>query len=261
MSLSLSCAWLPFRMVDPTRSSLRKQSKLPLSLKVKYTLRARLERGEWPVGTRIPTLEELMQEYGVSRATVRAALDELEHEGLIERTRGKGTFVIGDVAQDHWLMLPTNWDALIEHLTRLDSVMVELGSGAGALPIEITGQSLPDEYWWTNRINYADGVAYSLNTVYVLQPLAQTLQPELSQEPVLLVLNRLAREQIHTVRQTLTVRVADADLARHLSMDIGMPVVRVIRLIMNRANQLVYAAQVFYPAKYLSIQTELTPGF
>ncbi|MDV2114760.1 hypothetical protein [Alcaligenes faecalis] len=51
-------------MVDPTRSSLRKQSKLPLSLKVKYTLRARLERGEWPVGTRIPTLEELMQEYG-----------------------------------------------------------------------------------------------------------------------------------------------------------------------------------------------------
>lgn len=158
-------------------------------------------------------------------------------------------------------MLPTNWDALIEHLTRLDSVMVELGSGAGALPIEITGQSLPDEYWWTNRINYADGVAYSLNTVYVLQALAQTLQPELSQEPVLLVLNRLAREQIHTVRQTLTVRVADADLARHLSMDIGMPVVRVIRLIMNRANQLVYAAQVFYPAKYLSIQTELTPGF
>ncbi|MFA5608849.1 MAG: GntR family transcriptional regulator, partial [Alcaligenes sp.] len=75
-------------MVDPTRSSLRKQSKLPLSLKVKYTLRARLERGEWPVGTRIPTLEELMQEYGVSRATVRAALDELENEGLIERTRG-----------------------------------------------------------------------------------------------------------------------------------------------------------------------------
>ena len=113
----------------------------------------------------------------------------------------------------------------------------------------------------SRRINYADGVAYSLNTVYVLQALAQTLQPELSQEPVLLVLNRLAREQIHTVRQTLTVRVADADLARHLSMDIGMPVVRVIRLIMNRANQLVYAAQVFYPAKYLSIQTELTPGF
>ena len=64
-----------------------------------------------------------------------------------------------------------------------------------------------------------------------------------------------------TLTQTLTVRVADADLARHLSMDIGMPVVRVIRLIMNRANQLVYAAQVFYPAKYLSIQTELTPGF
>ena len=261
MALSFLCAFSPPGMVDPTRSSLRKQSKLPLSLKVKYTLRARLERGEWPVGTRIPTLEELMQEYGVSRATVRAALDELESEGLIERTRGKGTFVIGDVAQDHWLMLPTNWDALIEHLTRLDSVMRELGNGIGALPLEITGQALPDDYWWTSRVNYTEGVAYSLNTVYVIKALADSLQPELSQKPVLLVLNRMAREQIHTIRQTLTVRVADADLARHLNMDIGMPVVRVIRLIFNQQNQLVYAAQVFYPAKYLSIQTELTPGF
>ena len=246
-------------MVDPTRSSLRKQSRLPLSLKVKYTLRARLERGEWSVGTRIPTLEELMEEYGVSRATVRAALDELENEGLIERTRGKGTFVIGDVAQDHWLMLPTDWDSLIEHLNRLHTVMVELGSGKGALPLEITGESLPGSYWWTTRVNHTDGLAYSLNTVYVLDELAQTLQPDLSREPVLLVLNRLARDQIHTIRQTLTVRVADADLARHLNMDIGMPVVRVIRVIRNQQGQVVYAAHVFYPAKYLRIENELSP--
>ncbi|HRL20902.1 MAG TPA: GntR family transcriptional regulator [Alcaligenes sp.] len=247
-------------MVDATRSSLRKQSRLPLSLKVKYTLRARLERGEWPVGTRIPTLEQLMQAYGVSRATMRAALDELEREGLIERTRGKGTFVIGDVAQEHWLALPTCWDELLAYLGRLNTVTVELGSGKGGVPTDIAGAAVPDTYWWTMRVNHADGLAYSMSTVYVLDAVAWRLQPDLCQGPVLLALDRLARDQIHAASQTLTVRVADADLARHLNMDIGMPVVRLLRTVRNQQGQIVYAAQVYYPAQYLSITTELSPS-
>lgn len=56
-------------------------------------LRAEILRGGFVDG-RLPPEAELMMAEGVSRATVRAALAELRHEGLIERTQGVGTHVV-----------------------------------------------------------------------------------------------------------------------------------------------------------------------
>lgn len=50
--------------------------------------------GEWPEGFRIPTEMELCDHYGVSRVTIRRALDGLVKQGYITRTRGRGSFVL-----------------------------------------------------------------------------------------------------------------------------------------------------------------------
>src|SRR4051812_7844550 len=55
--------------------------------------RRHISTGHWKVGEQIPTIEELANDYGVARATVRQALDLLADEKLIERFRAKGTFV------------------------------------------------------------------------------------------------------------------------------------------------------------------------
>lgn len=44
-------------------------------------------------GDRLPSENELMNSFGVSRQTVRRALEELEKKGLVERRRGSGTYV------------------------------------------------------------------------------------------------------------------------------------------------------------------------
>ncbi len=57
------------------------------------SLRDRLQSGEWSSGDRLPTEASLTQEYAVSRSTVRAALQLLEHQGLTKTRHGVGTFV------------------------------------------------------------------------------------------------------------------------------------------------------------------------
>src|SRR5690606_24396747 len=117
------------------------------------------------VGDQLPTLQDFMQEYGVSRVTMRVALGELEKEGLIERTRGRGTVVIRDVAQVRWLTLPTEWQALVSHLERLHVRVIELASGARVPAISADEGSAADSYWWTRRVNWTQNAPYSLVSI------------------------------------------------------------------------------------------------
>ena len=77
---------------DVVGSRLNRQSPLPLY----YQLREFLIGGfgtTWKEGDMLPSEGELCQRFEVSRTVVRQALDELEHEGLVCKLRGKGTFV------------------------------------------------------------------------------------------------------------------------------------------------------------------------
>ncbi len=53
----------------------------------------KIQRGEYQAGDRLPSEMDLAQQFGVSRITSKKALEKLANEGLIERSRGKGSFV------------------------------------------------------------------------------------------------------------------------------------------------------------------------
>ena len=54
---------------------------------------ASIHRGDWHPGDLFPTEQQLQDKYNLSRTTVRQAMRELEDEGLVTRSRGRGTFV------------------------------------------------------------------------------------------------------------------------------------------------------------------------
>src|SRR5215470_4771444 len=66
--------------------------RIPLYYQLENLLRERIMSGVFGAGSRLPTENELIRQYGVSRITVRQALSALAEEGLIERRQGKGTF-------------------------------------------------------------------------------------------------------------------------------------------------------------------------
>lgn len=66
---------------------------VPLHHQIRLDLENRIHKGVLPVGGRIASEHELCREYGVSRITVRQALNALEQQGLLRRVVGRGTFV------------------------------------------------------------------------------------------------------------------------------------------------------------------------
>lgn len=84
-------------MVPPSPSSPHPPSvpqRAALSDQVISALRSQITSGEWPVGRRIPTEPELVEQLGVARNTVREAVRALAHNGLLDIRQGSGTYVV-----------------------------------------------------------------------------------------------------------------------------------------------------------------------
>jgi DNA-binding GntR family transcriptional regulator len=65
---------------------------IPRYYQVYMVLQQRIREGEWSRDTLMPTEEEFTQKFGVSRVTIRKALNMLQAEKLIIREQGRGTF-------------------------------------------------------------------------------------------------------------------------------------------------------------------------
>ncbi|HLO04485.1 MAG TPA: GntR family transcriptional regulator [Symbiobacteriaceae bacterium] len=72
---------------------LNPRSPLPLYRQFKLLVEQKIASGEWAPEQPLPPEMQLIELYGISRITVRQAMDELVQEGRIYRRRGKGTFV------------------------------------------------------------------------------------------------------------------------------------------------------------------------
>ena len=70
-----------------------KTGLIPRYYQLKEILERRLQSGEFQPGDQFPTDENLCSEYGLSRGTVRRAVDMLVEEGRLCREQGRGTFV------------------------------------------------------------------------------------------------------------------------------------------------------------------------
>src|SRR5690606_17759050 len=74
--------------------ALHRSSPVPLYFQVARRLEQLIESGELPVGGRLENEVELAERLGVSRSTVRRAIQDLVERGVLVRTRGIGTQIV-----------------------------------------------------------------------------------------------------------------------------------------------------------------------
>ncbi|KQL44116.1 GntR family transcriptional regulator [Brevibacillus choshinensis] len=73
--------------------NLQKTVRSSLVKQVVEQLAQRIEAGDWKVGERIPPEPDLVEQLGVSRNTLREAVQALIHTGMLEARQGDGTYV------------------------------------------------------------------------------------------------------------------------------------------------------------------------
>jgi GntR family transcriptional regulator len=73
--------------------TLKKGSAIPLYYQLKLWLVDQIDRGKLVPGDQVPTEQELCEQFGLSRGTVRRALGELVSEQRLYLVRGRGTYV------------------------------------------------------------------------------------------------------------------------------------------------------------------------
>ncbi|OGO18353.1 MAG: GntR family transcriptional regulator [Chloroflexi bacterium RBG_16_48_8] len=99
------------------RTYIDRSSPIPYYVQIIQAIREQIENGNWQPGYQLPGEPELCQRFDVSRTVVRQALGELTYEGLVTRSRGRGTFVAE----------PKIGESLVQKLTGFYHDMVDRG--------------------------------------------------------------------------------------------------------------------------------------
>ncbi len=150
----------------------RADGSLPLWEKVLEDLRKRIATGEF--ADRFPGDLELVAHYQVSRHTIREAVRHLQADGLLERRRGRGSYVTESVIDQPLGTLYSLFRSIEEQGIVQDSVvrhLEERTDDEAALMLGRPGEPL----FYLERLRLADGKPIALDCSWLPLPLAAPL--------------------------------------------------------------------------------------
>ncbi|MDR3524268.1 MAG: GntR family transcriptional regulator [Acetobacteraceae bacterium] len=222
-------------------------------------LRERISSGALAVGDRLPGEPTLAAEFGVSRMTLRRALDRLVQENMLERRAGVGTFV-HDRDMPHRLRADlSDVFANLREMGRQSSVRL-LNFAYVNPPDTITAAlNLPSgsRTQRSERVRMMDGVAFSHLTTHVPEAIGATYsEAELASTPLLGLLER-SGVVADRATQTMTATLAGPDVAEALEVEIGAPLLSLTRVVHDRDGQGVEHLHALYRPDRFTFQMEL----
>ncbi|MFL9876382.1 GntR family transcriptional regulator [Paraburkholderia megapolitana] len=195
-------------------------------------LRERIVTGRYAAGAVLPREEDLCEHFGVSRITARRALADLEAQGFVQRRQGIGTFVREDLPVARAAATLSFVDAL--HKSATDTKVEVLGVHIENVPASIAAQLqlAPDEpAVHALRLRKTGNVTLMVSDAWVPARFSkQVTASRLKKEALYEILMNQGVE-FGRVIQEVTAVAADPTFAHWLGTDVGMPLLRVTRIV------------------------------
>jgi GntR family transcriptional regulator len=207
---------------------LSETTRVPLWVQLAERLRGAVATGTLKAGEVMPSELELGRIFGVSRATSRRALGELEHEGLIVRRRGKGSIILRKrVDQPASKMRGFAEDMRRRGLTP-SYLALETGKAAAGIAVaEALEVRASTRIFFSRRVLFADkepiGLAESWLPLRVLRNTRPPTLEELSESSLYNWLATKCGIELRRAREYIEATVATDEKAKLLSVPRNFP--------------------------------------
>ncbi len=232
---------------------------VPLYQQLADRLRRQIADGDYRIGDRLPSEGALGEEFGVSRITVRAALDQLSAAGMLQRLRGKGTFVSAPPVE-HKLIRLTDFveDMMAAGLNptsrvfRLDEepATPELAIAPGTPVVRL------------DRLRLGDNAPIAVDTTFLPLRYGRLLERGyLEHETIYRQLETRYGIPVLSGGFLTEAGVASADLAAQLRIDQGSPLLIIRRTSYSTNREVIYYQKRYYRAYRVRYRLELNREF
>ena len=242
---------------------LNKKSPIPVYYQLYNILLEKMKNKEYEEGALIPSERELSEMYGISRMTVRQALNQLAADGLLTREKGRGTFVSGTKIEhrDIRSFSETVRAMGMEPITRVLSFKTD-----GKDQVIRDMLFLPEDqtYYTLKRIRSADQHPVAIEEVFI----PESICPGLERQDLTKSLYALIKEEyglaITYMDSKIEAAVPPSEERKLLGIGTGTPVLRISGLSFTSPGQVfsyersIYRSDQFaYHARiYLSDQSK-----
>ena len=223
---------------------------------IAHTLSTDIQNGKYPIGSALPSENELAQSFGVSRHTIRIALTTLHASGLISSHQGVGNIVRANSVP---LRYAQSFDSLGNILQY-----------AANTPVEVTGKSevvvntamalwlgcKPGERWWrvtTIRFSSGKKTRVASSEIFIPYMFGSILNHTAKSGGTLFTLfESILGKSIVEITQEITASKATAAEAKDLKISPRDPVLRIVRRYFGTDRQLLEVSRSAHPAESFS---------
>jgi GntR family transcriptional regulator len=210
--------------------ALDRDLPLPLYHQLQGVLKAEIESAKWRPDEQLPNEAKLAERYGVSKITVRQALQELAELGYIRREHGRGTFIARRKFDEGPRDLTSFTEEMLRHdlvaASRILSQRVAEADVRVASALRIPARSL---VFVLKRVRLADGEPISVQTAHIPAAFVPGIRVEEDAS-----LYEVLQNQYHLyaarARETYSASAASAQAAGLLGISPGAPVFAVERV-------------------------------
>lgn len=229
--------------------------------RVYLLLRDDMSSGVFPVGTSLPGEQRLAEVHGVSRVTIRRALEALAADGLIEKRAGSGSVVCAPVGAK--APLAADFTTLIPQLVAMGQSTTArlLSFSYGPAPDAVAAaMALPEgaRVQTAVRVRLLEGRPFSYLTTYVPEAIATNYtEADLATTPLFRLLERSGVE-VDAAHQSVTATLASPDVAEALDVSVGSALLSLRRVVRDAEGRGVEYLSALYRADAFRLEMTLT---
>ncbi len=204
-------------------------SPIPYYVQVKDVIRTRIKNSTWSSGDRLPSEAELCEMFGVSRTVIRQALQDLIHEGLIKRRKGKGSFVAPAKISEQLVQKLTGFyqDMVEQNLQPVTQVLEQTITPAADEIADHLGIAHGTSVIKIVRLRSVQNTPIVLVTTFLPYALCPQLsEDDLSNQSLYALLESRYKLYIARGRRTIQAVLAEGQEAKLLEVQKGAPLFR-----------------------------------